>query len=85
MSEHSMALALKLVRNVFDMPHTHFVREPLYESQRGKVTVGMAASKLGVSFDSLPPGKRVCPYHLHHAQEELFVVLKGCRHAARGR
>lgn len=77
MSELSQALALKLVRNVFDMPHTHFVRAPLYESQRGKVTIGMAARKLGVSFDSLPPGKRVCPYHLHHAQEELFVVLKG--------
>jgi uncharacterized cupin superfamily protein len=77
MSEQAKILALQLVRNVFDMPHKHFVRAPLYESQRGKVTAGMAAKKLGVSFDRLPPGKRVCPYHLHHAQEELFVVLRG--------
>ena len=23
------------------------------------------------------PGKRACPYHLHHAQEEMFVILEG--------
>jgi uncharacterized cupin superfamily protein len=25
----------------------------------------------------LPPGKRGCPYHLHHVQEEMFIVLEG--------
>jgi uncharacterized cupin superfamily protein len=25
----------------------------------------------------VPPGKRACPYHLHHAQEEMFVILEG--------
>jgi len=28
-------------------------------------------------YDVLDPGKRGCPYHFHHAQEELFVVLEG--------
>jgi uncharacterized cupin superfamily protein len=27
--------------------------------------------------DILAPGTRGCPYHLHHAQEEMFVVLEG--------
>jgi len=25
----------------------------------------------------LAPGRRGCPYHLHHAQEEMFVILEG--------
>ena len=34
-------------------------------------------SKDGVRIDQLEPGNRGCPYHLHHAQEELFIVLEG--------
>jgi uncharacterized cupin superfamily protein len=25
----------------------------------------------------VPPGKQSCPYHFHHAQEEMFIVLQG--------
>jgi uncharacterized cupin superfamily protein len=77
MSEQAKNLAERLIRNVRDVPYTDFVRAPLYESQRSKLSMGTAAKKLGTSFDILPPGKRVCPYHLHHAQEELFVVVEG--------
>jgi uncharacterized cupin superfamily protein len=77
MSEQAKVLAERLIRNVHEVPLKHFVREPLYESQRSKISGGTAAKNLGASFDILPPGMRVCPYHLHHAQEELFVVLEG--------
>jgi uncharacterized cupin superfamily protein len=77
MSEQAKALADRLIRNVHEVPLERFVRAPLYESDRSKLSRGTAAKKLGVSFDALAPGKLVCPYHLHHAQEELFVVLEG--------
>jgi uncharacterized cupin superfamily protein len=77
MSEPAKALAERLIRNIHEVPLNHFIREPLYESDRSKISTGTAAKKLGASFDSLAPGKRVCPYHLHHAQEEMFVVLEG--------
>ncbi len=77
MSEQAKILADRLIRNVHDVPLSHFVRAPLYESQCAKISRGTAAKKLGASFDILPPGQRVCPYHLHHAQEEMFVVLEG--------
>jgi len=32
---------------------------------------------LGASVDIVAPGKRACPYHFHHAQEEMFVILEG--------
>ncbi|WLI77327.1 cupin domain-containing protein [Kosakonia sp. H02] len=55
----------------------NFARPPLYESRGGSLTKGTTASKLGASIDILPPGKRACPFHLHHAQEEMFIVLNG--------
>ncbi len=37
--------------------------------------IGM--EKLGCRLVVLAPGKRAWPYHLHHANEELFVILDG--------
>lgn len=54
-----------------------FAREPLYDSRGSRLARGTAARKLGASFDILEPGKVGCPYHFHHAQEEMFVILEG--------
>ena len=35
------------------------------------------AKDLGFSVVSLDPGKRSCPYHFHHSEEEMFFVLEG--------
>jgi uncharacterized cupin superfamily protein len=77
MSDRAAALAAALIRNVNDVPLKHFLREPLYDAQGSRLARGTAARKLGASFDIVAPGKRSCPYHLHHAQEEMFVVLEG--------
>lgn len=66
-----------VIRNINEIEMETFVRPPLYESRGGSLTKGTAASKLGASIDILPPGKRACPFHLHHAQEEMFIVLNG--------
>jgi uncharacterized cupin superfamily protein len=70
-------LKAKLVRNFNHVELTPFVREPKYESRYARLSEGTAAKKLGCGFDILAPGKQVCPYHLHHAQEEMFVILEG--------
>jgi uncharacterized cupin superfamily protein len=77
MSERAKALAEKLIRNFDEVPRKHFVRAPHYDSEGARLALGTAAKKLGASIDVVAPGKRVCPYHLHHAQEEMFVVLAG--------
>jgi len=77
MTEQALALAAKLIRNVSDVALERLLREPLYDSQGARLARGTAARKLGASFDIVAPGKRGCPYHLHHAQEEMFVVLEG--------
>jgi uncharacterized cupin superfamily protein len=77
MSNRAAELATLLIRNFNEMPLTRLLREPLYDSQGVRLAQGTAARKLGASYDVLAPGKRGCPYHLHHAQEELFVILEG--------
>ena len=77
MNENARRLAALLIRNFNDVALREETREPLYAGQGARLALGTAAKKLGASIDIVPPGKRSCPYHLHHAQEEMFVVLEG--------
>lgn len=77
MSDAANALAKKLIRNWNEVPLNHEQRAPLYDSMCARLAPGTAAQKLGASVDTLAPGMRGCPYHLHHAQEEMFIILGG--------
>jgi uncharacterized cupin superfamily protein len=77
MNENAAALAAKLIRNFNTVPKQFEERAPLYASSGARLARGTAAHKLGCSVDVVPPGKRSCPYHLHHAQEEMFIVVEG--------
>lgn len=77
LSDRASALAAQLIRNFNDAPKQRQVREPLYDSERARLARGTVARKLGASIDILAPGKMSCPYHLHHAQEEMFIVVEG--------
>jgi uncharacterized cupin superfamily protein len=77
MTPTQTSLAARLIRNFNDVELEKQVREPLYETQTASLAQGTAARKLGASIDIVAPGKRSCPYHFHHAQEEMFVILEG--------
>jgi uncharacterized cupin superfamily protein len=77
METRAEQLRNKLIRNFNEVPREPFVREPLYQSECASLSQGTAAKKLGCGYDVLAPGKQVCPYHLHHAQEEMFIVIEG--------
>ncbi|HZN86578.1 MAG TPA: cupin domain-containing protein [Burkholderiales bacterium] len=71
------ALRSRLIRNIDEVERVRETRDPLYDTLTARLATGTAASKLGISVDTLAPGRRGCPYHLHHAQEEAFVILRG--------
>ena len=48
-----------------------------YEARIGWVGNALASKKLGFNVTILPPGKCAFPYHLHHANEEMFFILEG--------
>jgi uncharacterized cupin superfamily protein len=76
-----MSLRDTLVRNFNEIAWSEFERAPRYASRGARIigpgVAGCAARDLGASIDILPPGKAGCPYHLHYAEEEMFVVLEG--------
>ncbi|MBO9689596.1 cupin domain-containing protein [Roseateles chitosanitabidus] len=77
MSDRAQALAAQLIRNFHEAELQPYVRPPHYDSRGVRLAPGTLARKLGASYDVIEPGKRACPYHLHHAQEEMFIVLEG--------
>jgi uncharacterized cupin superfamily protein len=77
MSTRALELAALLIRNCNEVPMERETREPLYDSHGCRLARGTAARKLGASYDVVEPGKRGCPYHFHHAQEEMFIILEG--------
>jgi len=50
---------------------------PPYHWQRSLVGRRAGAEKLGASLFDVPPGGATFPFHAHHANEELLVVLAG--------
>jgi uncharacterized cupin superfamily protein len=78
MNVHAQELATKLIRNFDDVARQRHERAPLYDTLCAGLSDGTAALKLGAAVDTVPPGKRSCPYHYHLAQEEMFIVLEGC-------
>ncbi|MBA3507156.1 MAG: cupin domain-containing protein [Betaproteobacteria bacterium] len=77
MNDNAQTLAKLLLRNFNDVQCEREVRAPLYDSAYARLARGTAARKLGASIDIVAPGMRSCPYHFHHAQEEMFVILEG--------
>lgn len=77
MNEKAKKLSAQLISNFNQVPLEKHVRDPLYETACASLAAGTAAQKIGASIDVVAPGKRGCPYHFHHAQEEVFIVLEG--------
>jgi uncharacterized cupin superfamily protein len=65
------------VTNVFGDEWDSEQSDPGFSWKRMRLGVRLGAEKLGASLYELPPGQRSFPYHLHHANEELLLVLDG--------
>ncbi|MDP9045148.1 MAG: cupin domain-containing protein [Pseudomonadota bacterium] len=80
MNDRAAVLRAALIRN-FDSAETQREqREPRYDTVCARLATGTAARGLGISVDTVAPGKCACPYHAHAVQEEAFVVLAGRGH-----
>jgi uncharacterized cupin superfamily protein len=53
-----------------------FVDHPPFSSRRKRL-VDPAAARIGASVWEIAPRSTQIPYHFHHVQEELIVVLRG--------
>ena len=48
-----------------------------YEGVWEEIGLLIGARKLGYQITTLPPGKRLCPFHVEDMEEEMFIVWEG--------
>ncbi len=49
----------------------------IYTSSRAQISDHIGARDLGYNLTVVPPGKVQCPFHNHHGEEEMFLILAG--------
>ncbi|OZA74421.1 MAG: hypothetical protein B7X77_08535 [Caulobacter sp. 39-67-4] len=48
-----------------------------FEARLAQIAAPLGARRLGARYLEVPPGKKAWPYHSHHANDEMFVILGG--------
>jgi len=68
---------IKPIMNLDDVAFDDIEENGRYTSSRGQISDHIGAKKLGYNLTVLPPGKVQCPFHCHHGEEEMFLILEG--------
>ncbi len=68
---------VKPIMNLDEAQFDDVEENGLYTSSRASIGRHIGARKLGYNLSVLPPGKAQCPFHNHHAEEEMFFILEG--------
>lgn len=74
MSESPMT---KPLVNLADVTFDDIEENGIFTSSRALFSASIGAKKLGYNLTVLPPGKVQCPFHNHHGEEEMFLILEG--------
>ena len=68
---------VKPVMNLDEVEFDDIEANGRFTSSRGPIGSRIGARQLGYNLTVLPPGKVQCPFHSHHAEEEMFLILDG--------
>lgn len=68
---------MKPIANLDEVEFTDIEDNGYYTSKRAQFSDRIGARKLGYNLTELPPGKAQCPFHSHHGEEEMFLILEG--------
>ena len=63
--------------NIARLELEHWTQGTLYESRDISFGALLGLKDLGIGYGEVPPGKSGCPFHSHHVEDELFVILEG--------
>ncbi len=68
---------MKPIANLDEVDFDDIEGNGRYTSKRARFSAGIGARQLGYNLTVLPPGMAQCPFHNHHAEEEMFLILEG--------
>ncbi|RDL52232.1 hypothetical protein BLJAPNOD_03391 [Ensifer sp. M14] len=67
----------KPIINPRDIALDHWSEGTFFESRDTSFGKRLGLKDLGVGYGEVPPGKSGCPFHNHHVEEELFIIIEG--------
>ena len=65
------------IANLHEVEFTDIEENGYYTSKRAQFSDRIGEKRLGYNLTVLPPGKAQCPFHNHHGEEEMFLILDG--------
>jgi uncharacterized cupin superfamily protein len=65
------------IMNVADVELNDWKNGEKFEAKIGSFAKSIGLAKLGCMMTVVPPGRTAFPYHVHHANDEMFVILAG--------
>lgn len=65
------------VARLSELPTETFDGDDKYGCEDAVLGDRLQLTALGAVYTTLPPGKSACPFHVHHAEDEMFVILEG--------
>ena len=68
---------MKPVINLDELKMEHEPANGPFQQSYGVISSQIGAQKLGYNLTIVPPGKRACPRHNHHNNEEMVFILEG--------
>jgi uncharacterized cupin superfamily protein len=68
---------MRAMANVYEPDWDVERDEPPYRWRRARIGRQTGARQLGASLFEVPPGATTFPLHIHHANEEMLVVVAG--------
>ncbi len=68
---------MRPIINLDEVVLERFSHGERFETQDGAIGPQLGARQLGYSLNVVPPGKRAVPFHCHHVNEEMFLILEG--------
>jgi uncharacterized cupin superfamily protein len=75
--ETATAMTAPPILNISDIPLTPYEHGERFAAKSGRFGPLIGMQQLGCSLVVVPPGKRSSPFHAHHVNEEMFVILDG--------
>jgi uncharacterized cupin superfamily protein len=72
-----MTETVKPVVNIGELELDHWRQGARYEGRDMSFGALLGLKDLGISYNEVPPGKSGCPFHNHHVEEEIFVIVAG--------
>lgn len=68
---------MKPIMNLADVEFDDVEENGRYTSRRATISDHIGARQLGYNLTILLSGKAQCPFHSHHGEEEMFLILEG--------